>query len=104
VKKLVKPAEEQVVSVPPEYKTVTKKVKVSDSKIVWRPAVCEDEATGSKVQQVQQALMQQGFYSGEINGMLDSETNEAVRAYQMDKGLPMGGGLTLETLDSLGIY
>jgi peptidoglycan hydrolase-like protein with peptidoglycan-binding domain len=48
--------------------------------------------------------MQQGFYSGEINGMLDSETNEAVRAYQMDKGLPMGGGLTLETLDSLGIY
>ncbi|XOF32440.1 MAG: peptidoglycan-binding domain-containing protein [Candidatus Electrothrix sp. YB6] len=104
VKKLVKPAEERVVTVPPEYKTVTKKVKVSDSKIVWRPAVCEDEATGSKVQQVQQALMQQGFYSGEINGMLDQETNEAIRTYQMDKGLPMGGGLTLETLDSLGIY
>jgi peptidoglycan hydrolase-like protein with peptidoglycan-binding domain len=83
---------------------VTKKVKVSDSKIVWRPAVCEDETTGSQVQQVQQALMQQGFYSGEINGMLDPETSEAIRAYQMDRGLPMGGGLTLETLESLGIY
>lgn len=104
VKKLVKPAEERVVQVPPEYKTITKKVKVSDSKIVWRPALCEDEAVDSKIRDMQSALSREGFYSGEINGVLTQETNEAIRSYQMNRGLPQGGGMTLETLESLGIY
>ncbi|MCI5211204.1 MAG: hypothetical protein D3910_21020 [Candidatus Electrothrix sp. ATG2] len=104
VKKLVKEAEEKVVQVPAEYKTITKKVKVSDSKIVWRPALCEDEAVDSKIREMQSALSREGFYTGEINGMLTPETNEALRTYQMDRGLPQGGGMTLETLESLGIY
>ncbi len=104
VKKLVKEAEEKVVQIPAEYKTIVKKVKVSDSKVVWRPALCEDEAVDSKIRELQSALSREGFYTGEINGVLTLETNEAIRAYQMNRDLPQGGGMTLETLESLGIY
>ncbi|XCN75034.1 MAG: peptidoglycan-binding domain-containing protein [Candidatus Electrothrix aestuarii] len=104
VKKLVKDAEEKVVTIPAEYKTITKKVKVSDSKIVWRPALCEDEAVDSKIREMQSALSREGFYTSEINGVLTPETNEALRAYQVERGLPQGGGMTIETLESLGIY
>ncbi|WP_446009297.1 peptidoglycan-binding domain-containing protein [Candidatus Electrothrix sp.] len=104
VKKLVKEAEEKVVQVPAEYKTIVKQVKVSDSKVVWRPALCEDEAVDSKIRALQSALSQNGFYTGPINGVLTQETNEAIRAYQVESGLPQGGGMTLETLESLGIY
>jgi len=104
VKKIVREAEEKVVQVPAEYNTIIKKVKVSDSKIVWRPALCEDEAVDSKIRELQSALSRQGFYSGAINGVLTPETNEAIRAYQVNSGLPQGGGMTLETLESLGIY
>ncbi|WP_339134581.1 MAG: peptidoglycan-binding domain-containing protein [Candidatus Electrothrix sp. GW3-4] len=104
VKKLVKAAEENVIQVPAEYKTIIKKVKVSDSKIVWRPALCEDEAVDSKIREMQSALSREGFYAGEINGVLTPETNEALRAYQADRALPQGGGMTIETLESLGIY
>ncbi|MCI5179858.1 MAG: hypothetical protein D3911_11175 [Candidatus Electrothrix sp. AW3_4] len=104
VKKLVKEAEERVVQVPAEYKTIVKQVKVSDSKIVWRPALCEDEAVDSKIRELQSALSREGFYSGPANGVLTPETNEAIRAYQVERNLPQGGGMTLETLESLGIY
>ena len=104
VKKLVREAEEQIVQIPAEYRTLTKKVKVSDSKIVWRPALCEDEAVDSKIREMQSALSREGFYTGEVNGVLTQGTNEAIRAYQVQRGLPQGGGMTLETLESLGIY
>ncbi|MCI5139731.1 MAG: hypothetical protein D3922_15280 [Candidatus Electrothrix sp. AR1] len=104
VKKLVREAQETVVQVPAEYKTIVKSVKVSDSKIVWRPALCEDEAVDSKIRELQGALGREGFYIGEMNGVLTPETNEALRAYQAERGLPQGGGMTIETLESLGIY
>jgi virulence-associated protein VagC len=104
VKKLVKEAEEAVVQIPAEYDTIVKKVKVADSKIVWRPALCEDEAVDSKIRQMQSALSREGFYTGEMNGVVTPETNEALRAYQVERGLPQGGGMTIETLESLGIY
>lgn len=103
VKKLVREAAEQVVQVPAEYKTIVKKVQVSDSKIVWRPSLCEDEAVDSKIREMQGALSREGFYIGEVNGVLTPETNEALRAYQAERNLPQGGGMTLETLESLGI-
>ncbi|MCI5148207.1 MAG: hypothetical protein D3916_02190 [Candidatus Electrothrix sp. MAN1_4] len=104
VKKLVKEAEETVVQLPAEYKTIIKKVKVSDSRIVWRPALCEDEAVDSKIRALQSALSREGFYTGPVNGVLTQEANEAIRAYQVQQGLPQGGGMTLETLEALGIY
>jgi peptidoglycan hydrolase-like protein with peptidoglycan-binding domain len=58
----------------------------------------------TKIKQVQSILSQEGFYSGVVNGELTQQTNEAVRAYQVNAGLPQGGGMTIETLESLGIY
>ncbi|CAK8720964.1 Putative peptidoglycan binding domain-containing protein [Candidatus Electrothrix laxa] len=104
VKKLVKPAEENVITVPAEYKTIVKKVKVSDSKIVWKPALCKDELVDSTIRQVQTALSQMGFYSGLIDGQLNQSTSEAIRAFQVENGLAQGGGLTDETVEALGIY
>lgn len=104
IKKLVKPAEENVRTVPAEYKTIVKKVKVNDSKIVWKPALCKDELVDSTIRQVQSALSQMGFYSGLIDGQLNQSTSEAIRAFQVENGLAQGGGLTDETVESLGIY
>jgi len=104
VKKLVRPAEENVITVPAEYKTIVKKVKVSDSKIVWKPALCKDELVDSTIRQVQSALSQMGFYSGLIDGQMNQATNEAIRAFQVENGLAQGGGLTEETVEALGIY
>ena len=104
VKKLVRPAEENVITVPAEYKTIVKKVKVSDSKIVWKPALCKDELVDSTIRQVQTALSQMGFYSGLIDGQLNQTTSEAIRAFQVENGLAQGGGLTDETVEALGIY
>lgn len=104
VKKLVTPAEERVVTVPAEYKTIVKQVKVSDSKIVWKPALCKDELVDSTIRQVQSALSQLGFYTGLIDGQLNQATKDAIRAYQVENGLAQGGGLTDETVEALGIY
>ncbi len=104
VKRLVSPAEERVVTVPAEYKTIVKKVKVSDSKVVWKPALCKDELVDSTIRQVQTALSQIGFYAGLIDGQLNQATNEAIRAFQVENGLAQGGGLTEETVEALGIY
>jgi len=104
VKKLVTPAEERTVTVPAEYKTIVKKVKVSDSKVVWKPALCKDELVDSTIRQVQTALSQLGFYTGLIDGQLNQATNEAIRAFQVENGLAQGGGLTEETVEALGIY
>jgi regulator of extracellular matrix RemA (YlzA/DUF370 family) len=104
VKRLVKPAEERVVTVPAEYKTIVKKVKVSDSKVVWKPALCKDELVDSTIRQVQTALSQMGFYTGLIDGQLNQATNDAIRAFQVENGLAQGGGLTDETVEALGIY
>ena len=81
-----------------------KKVKVSDSKIVWKPALCKDELVDSTIRQVQTALSQQGFYTGLIDGQLNQATNDAIRAFQVENGLAQGGGLTDETVEALGIY
>jgi hypothetical protein len=104
VKKLVKPAEENIITVPAEYKTIVKKVKVSDSKIVWKPALCKDELVDSTIRQVQSALSQQGYYSGLIDGQLSQATLDAIRAFQVENNLAQGGGLTDETVEALGIY
>uniref|UniRef100_UPI004055DCCC peptidoglycan-binding domain-containing protein n=1 Tax=Candidatus Electronema sp. TaxID=2698783 RepID=UPI004055DCCC len=104
VKEVVQEASERRVPVPAEYQTITKRVKVSDSKIVWRSVLCEDQIKDTKIISVQKSLSQEGFYSGAVDGNFNTETQQAVRAYQRSKGLPEGGGLTIETLEAMGIY
>jgi peptidoglycan hydrolase-like protein with peptidoglycan-binding domain len=52
---------------------------------------------------VQIALTSLGLFAGEMTGTLDSGTQEALRRFQIIKGLPPSGRMTTETLNSLGV-
>jgi len=55
------------------------------------------------VESVQQALKDEGFYYGEVNGDMNANVTAAIRRYQIRKGLQVSGELNDETLRSLGI-
>jgi peptidoglycan hydrolase-like protein with peptidoglycan-binding domain len=55
------------------------------------------------VERVQQALKDQGFYYGEVNGEKNANLTAAIRRYQIRNGLQVSGELDNETLQSLGI-
>jgi peptidoglycan hydrolase-like protein with peptidoglycan-binding domain len=52
---------------------------------------------------VQQALKDQGFYYGEVNGQKTADTTAAIRRYQIRNGLQITGEVDAETLRSLGV-
>jgi peptidoglycan hydrolase-like protein with peptidoglycan-binding domain len=54
------------------------------------------------IKSVQQALRDQGFYYGAVNGEKNADTTAAIRRYQIRKGLKITGDLDPETLKSLG--
>src|SRR5580693_4230345 len=56
-----------------------------------------------KMESVQQALKDEGFYYGEITGQKDADTTAAIRRYQIRNGLQITGDLNPETLKSLGV-
>lgn len=55
------------------------------------------------VESVQQALKDEGFYYGEVNGDMNVNLTAAIRRYQIRNGLQVSGELNDETLRSLGI-
>ena len=55
------------------------------------------------VESVQQALKDEGFYYGEVNGEMNANVTAAIRRYQIRNGLQVTGELNDETLQSLGI-
>jgi peptidoglycan hydrolase-like protein with peptidoglycan-binding domain len=52
---------------------------------------------------VQQALKDQGFYYGDVDGKKSADTAAAIRRYQIRNGLQITGEIDAETLRSLGI-
>lgn len=55
------------------------------------------------VESVQQALKEEGFYYGEVNGDMNANLTAAIRRYQIRNGLQVTGELNDETLRSLRI-
>ncbi len=66
------------------------------------PERCEARLTSREVRQLQSALKQDHYYHGVIDGIHGPQTRRAIKSYQRANGLPIGG-LTLETLQSLGL-
>lgn len=60
-------------------------------------------STGSTVSQIQKLLKEQGFYSGDVDGVYGSRTEEAVKKYQQRYGLKVDGMAGPQTLQYLGI-
>src|SRR5437868_11738065 len=52
---------------------------------------------------VQAALQEEGYYRGEVDGLLGPLTREALSAYQADHGLYTTAAIDEPTLDSLGL-
>jgi hypothetical protein len=52
---------------------------------------------------VQATLQQQGYYRGEVDGLLGPNTRSALGNYQRDHGLYMTSAIDRPTLESLGI-
>jgi peptidoglycan hydrolase-like protein with peptidoglycan-binding domain len=58
---------------------------------------------GIDVQNVQQRLSELGFYQGEITGVYDRETAEAVQRFQQQNGLTADGIVGPSTWNAIGI-
>src|SRR4029079_18492295 len=52
---------------------------------------------------VQASLQEQGYYKGEVDGLLGPLTREALNGYQADNGLYTTAAIDEPTLESLGL-
>ena len=60
-------------------------------------------STGSVVRQIQQKLLNWGYYNGAVDGIFGSRTQEAVIRFQKKNGLTPDGKVGPQTLAALGI-
>ena len=60
-------------------------------------------APGDVTSEVQQALAQQGYYQGPIDGVLGPMTRRAIERFQVDHGLGVTAAIDQPTLASLGL-
>ncbi len=99
---LRKPATEVAQNLPAEYQTVTQTRQVSGGSMEWQAVLCETNSNRSQIKRLQQALADEGYNPGGIDGAFGRQTGEAIKAFQRDQGLATGG-ITLETLRKLGV-
>lgn len=102
VRRLVSEAREIRTPVPAQTSNVTKRIKVSDARMEWRPVLCEINMTDGMVKKVQRALSSAGYAPGPFDGVLGAQTMNAVERFQKARGLATGG-LTYDTLEKLGV-
>ena len=102
VQKLVEPAKETKIEIPAKTDQITRRELKSEARREWREILCETNIRPGTVQALQRALHNAGHDPGPIDGVVGRATLDAVASYQRAKGLP-SGGLTLATLDSLGV-
>ena len=61
------------------------------------------QSADSIVANAQEELAQQGYYRGEVDGILGPETSRAIARFQSNQGLRVTGVLTRDTVDALGL-
>ena len=103
VRQLVEPASERRSKIPAEYRQVSKTEKVSDAELQWQQVLCDINATRDNVVALQEALRDEGYTVGPIDGVLGSQTISAVSRYAEQRGIPHGANYVpvavLEALD-----
>ena len=57
----------------------------------------------TRLLQVQENLRRLGYYRGRVDGVNGTGTRNAIRAYQVDRGLPVNGRVDRELLQDLGL-
>jgi peptidoglycan hydrolase-like protein with peptidoglycan-binding domain len=76
----------------PNHQTQTKKLRRG-----------QQAPTPKRIKEIQQALKQAGFYSGEPTGRWDKQTIEAMKNFQAAQGLRPTGKITALSLQKLGL-
>ncbi len=102
VTKLVSGPSENRIAIPAEYQTISRQVLVRDGYMDRQQVLCETNMSRSRIVAMQRALSAKGFNPGPIDGVIGSETYEAVRAFQRENGMATGG-VTLAMLQKLGV-
>jgi hypothetical protein len=59
--------------------------------------------TADRTMRVQQALKDNGFYSGPVDGVMREKTQEAIQSFQESRRLKVTGTIDEETVRELGI-
>jgi murein L,D-transpeptidase YcbB/YkuD len=59
--------------------------------------------TPERYREIQQALVEKGFYSGEANGTWGADSVDALKRFQAEQNLPTDGKLNSLTLIALGL-
>ena len=103
VQHLVSDAKEVTKKTPAQYKTVEQQKVKKKGQMAWRSILCETNMTTAKISEIQQALKQEGYYKGDINGKVDNKTMFGVNQFQRAKGLPVDKYLNIETVKALGV-
>lgn len=101
-RKLVEPEKTRRLPVDAEYTTVTKSYKVAEGKMEWASVLCKTNMNPQIGLDLQKSLKAAGYNPGKLDGIIGKQTMAAVTSYQRAKGLRTGG-LTMETLNSLGV-
>ena len=58
-------------------------------------------ASSTEIRQAQQQLQNQGFYHGQIDGIIGPETEQAIGQFQLKNGLSQTAALDQPTMDKL---
>lgn len=92
------------VAVPPLYASFSTE-KPNSGKPEWRQVLCQNNATESKIAEVQKALSAAGFKPGNTSGTMDQASYDALRQYQQKAGLPVDEGryINVDTIRKLGL-
>jgi len=77
--------------------------KIKGNKHAKNRAMVSSKAEDRNVRAAQQALCDQGFNPGPIDGRMGPRTSAALRDYQTKQGLTASGQLDDATMDKLGV-
>ncbi len=102
VRELVTAATMKEIAVPAEYKTIKKQVLVHAEEVVWQRVWCDTNLTQDVIKKIQSKLHDKKYDCGRANGKLTKQTLDAVKKYQQDHQLAVGG-LTYEFLEHLKV-
>ena len=104
---LIKPASERRIPIPEEYQTISKRSKISEEQIVWRPVLCEINMTVQNVSALQSKIetAEPGCWEcGRFDGIIGKCTLQATQCYARKHGLSSGDKyVTLELIRHLGL-
>jgi hypothetical protein len=102
VRRVAKMPEPTMIPVAAQFATVNKQVMVRPERAEWAEVLCDVNATPAKIQEVEKALSARGV-PVKVDGRIDQDLTDGIRAFQKQNGLFGSGLITAETLSRLGV-